>query len=474
MRARQHLNAEQVRENTKKIKAHLKIASINIKGRGAESISHAKHKWREIYGLMLRNKIAILAVQETHLSLTQVTEINQSWFGKKLLVFNTIDPDHTNAAGTAIVLNRDLVNANMAKVYYIVPGRALCLKIPWYKNDTLTILVTYAPNDSMTSNKLFWELLTDEWLKTMLPVPDIFLGDHNLVEEGFDRTTGKADNYEATAAFVTFKSLFIMKDGWRKYNPDTREFTHTHWGPNGQATMSRLDRIYLREDLIKYSRSWEISDELGELTDHRLVLATILTPGLPYQGPGRYTIRPFILDNSQLITELMDLCIAASQSMETCLTSSQRTEGYNPQVIHEKLKADIIKTERAFSKKFIGTAKAKIESLQLKKKDMLKAMVGENEQEATEIAKIQVEINKASSHLRSTRAANSRLRKELEDDGVTKSSVSYMKEQKTRDMIMMLKAQDWTPEHKSYARRSDEMTEIARTYHASTQEDESE
>ncbi|KAJ3737930.1 hypothetical protein EV360DRAFT_460, partial [Lentinula raphanica] len=127
--------------------------------------------------------------------------------------------------------------------------------------------------------------------------------------------------------------------------------------------MSRLDRIYLREDLIKYSRSWEISDELGELTDHWLVLATILTPGLPYQGPGRYTIKPFILDNSQLITELMDLCIAASQSMETCLTSGQRTEGYNPQAIHEKLKADIIKTERAFSKKFIGTAKAKIESL---------------------------------------------------------------------------------------------------------------
>ncbi|KAJ3826135.1 Endonuclease/exonuclease/phosphatase, partial [Lentinula raphanica] len=469
MRAKQYLNAGQVRENTKKIKAHLKIASINIKGRGAESISHAKHKWREIYGLMLRNRIAILAVQETHLSPTQVTEINQSWFGKKLLVFNTINPDHTNAAGTAIVLNRDLVNANMAKVYYIVPGRALCLKIPWYKNDTVTILATYAPNDSMTSNKLFWELLTDEWLKTMLPVPDIFMGDHNLVEEGFDRTTGKADNYEATAAFVTFKSLFTMKDGWRKYNPDTREFTHTHWGPNGHATMSRLDRIYLREELIKYSRGWEISDELGETTDHRLVLATILTPGLPYQGPGRYTIKPFILENPRLITELMDLCITASQSMEKCLISGQRNEEYNPQVIHEKLKTDMVKTERAFSKKFIGTAKAKIESLQIKRKDMLRAMTEGDEQEATEVAKIQTEINKAASQLRSTKASNSKLKKELEDDEVTKSSVSYMREKKTRDMIMMLKTQDWTPEHESYARRSDEMTEIARTYHASTQ-----
>ncbi|KAJ3751592.1 Endonuclease/exonuclease/phosphatase, partial [Lentinula raphanica] len=458
----------------KKIKGHLKIASINIKGRGADSISHAKHKWREIYGCMMRNKIAILAVQETHLSQAQVEEINQSWFGKQLLVFNTIDPDHANAAGTAIVLNKDLVNTNMVKVHDIVPGRTFCLKLPWYQNKTLTILATYAPNDSMTSNKQFWELLTDKWLKTELPVPDIFMGDHNLVEEGFDRTTGKADNHEATAAFVTFKSLFTMKDGWRKYNPDTREFTHTHWGPNGCATMSRLDRIYLREELIKYSRGWDISDEIGDITDHKLVLATILTPGLPYQGPGRYTIKPFILENPQLVTEIMDLCIKASQAMDICSSSELRTEEHNPQVIHEQLKADIIKTERAFSRKFVGTAKAKIETLQLKRKNLLKAMTGEGEQDVTEVAKIQSEINKASSHLRSTRASNSKLKKELEDDGVTKSSVSYMKEQKTRDMIMMLRTPDWKPEHETFARRSDEMAEVARIYHASTQEDESE
>ncbi|KAJ3833925.1 hypothetical protein F5878DRAFT_503359, partial [Lentinula raphanica] len=234
-----------------------------------------------------------------------------------------------------------------------------------------TLLGTYAPNDSMSNNKEFWKLLTESWLQKRLPVPDLFMGDHNIVEEGFDRTTGRADNYEATEALVIFKSLFEMRDGWRRYNPDTRDFTHTHWGANGNTTMSRIDRIYMREDLIKYSRNWEISDEMGDLTDHRMVLVTVSTPGVPYQGPGRYAIKPFILENMQLITDLMEICIAASKEIENVIGHGARTEALNPQRIHEKLKQDIIRTERTFSKKFVGTARAKIDALQSKKKDLL-------------------------------------------------------------------------------------------------------
>ncbi|KAJ3771153.1 Endonuclease/exonuclease/phosphatase, partial [Lentinula raphanica] len=378
-----------MRNNQKKIKAHLTIASINIKGRGADNISHTGHKWREIYSIMMSKKIAILGVQETHLSSNQVDQINQSWIGKKISVLNTIDPEHPNAAGTAIALNRDLVNTQMVDTYYIIPGRALCITIPWSKDNTLTVLVTYAPNDSMASNKEFWASLTDKWLSLKLPIPDVFMGDHNIVEEGFDRTTGKADNYDATEAFVTFKSLFQMRDGWRRYNPEVREFTHTHWGMNGSATMSRLDRIYLHEKLIKYSREWDISDELGTTTDHRLVQATLMTPELPYQGPGRYAIKPYILENPELISHLMELCTAAASEIEKCKVAQHRSELYNPQVIYEQLKIDIVKKERAFSKQFVGIARAKIKVLKTEKMELLKGLNKNNEEKATKAAKIQ-------------------------------------------------------------------------------------
>lgn len=48
-----------------KIQAHIRIASLNIKGRGADKISHQDHKWIKIHELIMlsgRDKIAILAV----------------------------------------------------------------------------------------------------------------------------------------------------------------------------------------------------------------------------------------------------------------------------------------------------------------------------------------------------------------------------------------------------------------------------
>ncbi|KAE9396311.1 hypothetical protein BT96DRAFT_785151, partial [Gymnopus androsaceus JB14] len=73
-------------------------------------------------------------------------------------------------------------------------------------------------------------------------------GDRNIVEDGFDWTTGKPDQYDAMEALVQFKSLFQMKDGWQEQDPTAPEFTHTHWGQNGTATSSRIDHVYARDE----------------------------------------------------------------------------------------------------------------------------------------------------------------------------------------------------------------------------------
>ncbi|KAE9382847.1 DNase I-like protein, partial [Gymnopus androsaceus JB14] len=253
------------------------------------------------------------------------------FYGKRLKIHSTIDPDHPNAAGTAIVLNYDLVNTEQVKTHIVIPGRAICITIPHYANKTLTILGIYAPNENMTVNREFWEQLTDAWLKLNLPVVDMILGDYNVVEEPADRSNNRSDNQAAVEALVNFKSLFRVKDRWRATYPTDRKYTYTHHGPNNTITKSRLDRIYVSEGLQQSCRHWKITDDFIDLTDHNMVSVVINTPGTPYHGRRRYTMNLASLENPKLISEFVKIGheMAEDQARSSGRT---RTQGYNPQM----------------------------------------------------------------------------------------------------------------------------------------------
>ncbi|KAJ6474898.1 hypothetical protein C8R45DRAFT_805109, partial [Mycena sanguinolenta] len=142
-------------------------------------------KWPEVSRIMYDEKIGILAIGESHLS----DEIEADLACKRLKLFTTIDPDpaRQNSAGVALVFNRDITNTEDIETWEIIPGRALLAKIPWHRKRVLTVLAIYVPADSMAANKNFWEELSQIWMTRVLPVPDMMLGDMNIVEEGVDR-----------------------------------------------------------------------------------------------------------------------------------------------------------------------------------------------------------------------------------------------------------------------------------------------
>jgi endonuclease/exonuclease/phosphatase (EEP) superfamily protein YafD len=101
------------------------------------------------------------------------------------------------------VLNKELTNIKGIKQQDIIPGRAMLITLPWHSNLSLTILNIHAPN-AHSENQTFWESLDLEWTRQRFPVPDIMLGDFNLVEDAVDRLPNHTDPHTAVMSLDNF------------------------------------------------------------------------------------------------------------------------------------------------------------------------------------------------------------------------------------------------------------------------------
>jgi exonuclease III len=101
-------------------------------------------------------KIGILALQETHLTQTDIEFFKRN-FNDKLIIVNSADRFSPNARGVALVINRHIIHikANNLIPHEIVASRALQVNILWHNNETtLNFLAVYAPN-SPQQNEVF-------------------------------------------------------------------------------------------------------------------------------------------------------------------------------------------------------------------------------------------------------------------------------------------------------------------------------
>jgi exonuclease III len=151
---------------------------------------------------MGEEKIGVLIVAETHMSIAQALEIEDSFLSRRLKLFNSEFPDKPSMKGIAIVLNRELTNINDVQIHYLIQGKAILAKIPWHGTRTITVLGVYAPTESDEEKIDFWNKLTDMWLTTDLPVPDTMGGDFNLVADAIDRMPHRTDSEAVIAAYL--------------------------------------------------------------------------------------------------------------------------------------------------------------------------------------------------------------------------------------------------------------------------------
>lgn len=210
---RRRRRKKKIKKNTR---AAIKIASLNMRGRGLPKNSSPDSKWNHINQLVKEKRIGVLAIQEAHLTPEYVEDLHRL-FGKRLQIHYS-QGSNTNAQGVAIVLNREMTNIHDVQQQDVIPGRAMLLTLPWHSDLSLTILNVYAPN-AHNENKKFWEDLESKWIDMNLPFPDIMLGDFNLVEDAIDRLPSHVDPAGAAHALDSFRSSLQLQDGWRVTHP---------------------------------------------------------------------------------------------------------------------------------------------------------------------------------------------------------------------------------------------------------------
>ena len=130
-----------------RMRANITIATLNVNGYAAPSSNMTGiDKWSTINRTINDQRIAILALQETHLDPTLLQDV-KACYGSRLEILISQQPTNPrSSAGVAFVINKAMIRPKEYKLYELIPGRAAALKIKWLENEDTLLLNVYAPN----------------------------------------------------------------------------------------------------------------------------------------------------------------------------------------------------------------------------------------------------------------------------------------------------------------------------------------
>lgn len=367
---RRRQRAPRERRTTTNARASLKIASLNIKGFASRTDTTHLGKWAHMRQFMRDGKIGVLALQETHLCDARHALVEQGFAERLLVLHSACDQNPTGARGVAFVINRQLLDGKDAQATEIIPGRALYLHVPWHNEKALNILNVYAPNDP-AENAEFWATLEEAWDEHHLPLPDLIVGDFNVVTEAGDRLPQREDPQAPAAALLRLCTKLGVRDGWREANPDGIEFTFPQQlSQNQPARQSRLDRIYASLPVLQRSLDWNIEPTGGISTDHYMVSVRVTDPECPQIGPGRWTLPVNLLSDKSFQDSLYSLTRQLERDVQQI--AGQRSDEHNPQKLLRDFKTRVREVAQKRAKKVFPPIVTKLEKLKADLRETLR------------------------------------------------------------------------------------------------------
>ncbi|KAF6742665.1 Endonuclease/exonuclease/phosphatase [Ephemerocybe angulata] len=250
------------------------MASLNLRGAGS---GRSRTKWKDVNDIVRQKGLSLLAVQETHLTDEYLDILKMRY--KYLEIVSSPDPDNASGkGGVAIILNRSNTCWQEITTEVIVPGRALGVTVRWGHASKLKVVAIYAPSGNHVENANFWTALKERWDGTPEDRPDVLLGDLNMVESGIDRLPANTDPEMVVGAFRDLKESCSLIDGWMAtHMTEKPQYTYRTMRRDAANARSRIDRIYLRENLFDLSYEWTIVDSGIERLNHYLITAYVAT-----------------------------------------------------------------------------------------------------------------------------------------------------------------------------------------------------
>ncbi|VDC01381.1 unnamed protein product [Peniophora sp. CBMAI 1063] len=166
-----------------------------------------------------------------------------------------------------------------------------------------------------------------------LPKPDYMAGDFNMVEDAFDRASGRSNSNAVVDALWDLNLRFGLQDAYRTIHPTAQDFTYHKFGT--QDTWSRIDRGYLTLPLIPYVLK-VIIEEAGIGSDHKMLVIEVECRKAPYIGKGRWSMPLRLLKDPKVIKAIEELGHEALAEIDGI---QERSDEHNPQLVIRDFKA---------------------------------------------------------------------------------------------------------------------------------------
>ena len=417
-------------------------------------------KWAAVSRTMRQDKIGLLALQETHLS-DQLAAQTSALYQRRLTIINSQGSDNpSGSAGVAFVINKEIINPENIQTHTLIPGRAVFISFQWHSNSTLRVINVYAPNKP-NKHPQFWAELTEKWTNLNLPEPDLLLGDFNTTEDPLDRAPAKPDSQAATTALRECRQRLGVRDSWRFRFPAERTFTFTTLN----HTMSRIDRIYAREDLENNISDW--TNTIPSIpTDHKMVSARLTPTNAPFIGKDRWTWPLGLLHDKQLNKTIN----IRGQKLSIDLTNLHADDrSSNPQSLWQSFKDDIKREATKAAKKQIPKISQRLKSLN---KDLAQTYQNEDIDSSPNRRTSAAAIEREIEHLEKKKYRRAYTRSQalwhLKGEKISKYWTKVNNPRKQRDLIHRL----IDPQTQKPITRTDEMASLARNYHENLQSED--
>ena len=338
--------------------ASISIASLNMNGFTAPTHSlNGIDKWSTVSRTMNKHKIAILAIQETHLDDDRLNKV-LSIFGHKLTIITSPNPASPRAsAGVAFVINKKFIKPNEITFHELHKGRALAIKMKWHEpeQEELVLLNIYAPNNRREHSQ-FWQNIDAKRHIHRLRRPDFMLRDFNLTEDNIDRSPAHPDDPHAITALREIRQKWELQDTWRHPHPHNRCFTYRA-NANSQQIQSRLDHIYTSKETSRCTFDWEMCPTPTP-THHWLVRVKYAPKDAPHIGHGRWMWPTASLQNDKLMTKVVNHSIQLQSDIDTNKHENADCNASNIQTLWHKFKNNI----QMMAKEFTAISRYKINS----------------------------------------------------------------------------------------------------------------
>ncbi|KAL1687725.1 Endonuclease/exonuclease/phosphatase, partial [Schizophyllum commune] len=457
------------------LKMSKKVACLNMNGFGSLVRDHPMNKWGKINRMMTDRKIAVLMLQETHLTEERKQTIERM-YSQRLKIFHSPDPtDPTQRSGVAIVINTRLAMIDDAKMTVVDPGRALHLQLKWSMGEERAFLAVYAPSNGAAERSDFFTRVREYFEKyTHLRRPDVMGGDFNMVEDMIDRLPMRRNGAVDQEPFDELKRTLRLKltDGWRATFPDTRAYTFMQQRQDGPH-LARLDRLYCNEKTFEKARQWQIQ-EPGVKTDHSLVLVQVTCEETPAVGKGRAKLSEWVMKDKAFKTYVRDRGIFAMNELKFLQEVEIRSETRNPVQVLREFCEDVFTMGRERERTLIPAAQKKIKALTSEIARVSKDTRVSEKTRATEIAALKAQVRKAEVGRYIQQKANARAKHRVEGEIPTAYWVNLFKTQKPRDVMFALEVEGQTNATGDpiFEKDSHRMAEMARQYHWHLQDDD--